>query len=49
MTALELFAKNILPEIKKFYEDPKNQAEFEAWKAKRDAEKGERKCVKKKD
>ena len=42
MTALELFAKNILPEIKKFYEDPKNQAAFEAWKADEDAKKGDK-------
>lgn len=41
--SLEMFARSILPEILKYYQDPKNMAEFEVWKARRDAEERERK------
>lgn len=41
MDTLEMFARSLVPLIQKFYEDPKNQAAFEAWKADEDAKKGE--------
>lgn len=33
--AVKAFARAILPDVIKFYSDPKNQAEFEKWEADR--------------
>lgn len=35
--AVKAFARAILPDIQAFFEDPKNQAEYEKWKADRTA------------
>lgn len=35
-------ARGLLEAARRFYDDPENVARFEAWKAKRDAERGEK-------